>query len=91
VADDLDERVRKLETRRAADDLRLQVLEQWRRRDEPRVAELATAAQVAAEVRKALTDRGRHEWTLWQKAAAAVSGIVVLAGEVASLMHGFHW
>ncbi len=84
--DDVETRLRLVEAEQKVNSLRMDELEAWRRRDEPRIAELTTAAQVAREVRAALADARRVEWRLWQKAAAAAVGGVTLAGGVASFL-----
>lgn len=66
--------------------MRLVALEEWRRRDEPRVSELVHDGELADAVRDALAHRSRWELTLAQKIAGALCGLVVVAGGITQIV-----
>lgn len=79
--------MRLLEAGQIVNDLRLNELEGWRRKDEPRVARLSTAAEIADAVRDALADRGRRTWKRWHIVVAGIVTLVTVAGGVASFLN----
>jgi hypothetical protein len=90
VADELEQRVSLLEAARTVDDARLNEIESWRRRDEPRTLALVNDATVADQVRKALRERSTRSWSLWQKAGATLLGGIAFAGSTVSLLQAIH-
>lgn len=81
----VDERIRMLEAELLVMSMRVQELETWRRVDEPRIDKLITDGHVADEVRKALSQRSRRDFTFLEKLAAAVVGLVAFAGGIAQI------
>jgi hypothetical protein len=90
VHDDLEQRVRLLEAGQIVHDARLNEIEAWRRRDEPRTLQLVQDATVADEVRKALKERTRHEWSISQKIAAVVVALPTFAAGILALIAQVH-
>jgi hypothetical protein len=91
VNDDFEHRLRAVEASQIVDGARLNELESWRRRDEPRTLSLVHAADVADEVRKALNERSQHEWSIGQKLAAAmIAAPTFIAGVLALVEQARH-
>ena len=79
--------MRLLEAGHIVNDARLNELENWRRRDEPRIARLSSAAEIADAVRTALAERGARTWKRWHVVTACLVGLVTVAGGVASFLN----
>lgn len=86
MTETLEPRVEFLEAARSVDNARVHELENWRRRDEPRIEALATAA-IAAEARKAVEHEFRaRAWSRWQKTGAGLAGAIVAAGGLLDIL-----
>jgi len=82
-------------------DARLNEIDAWRRRDEPRIARLDEDAKVASEVRKVLDEQRRtlerrnrarvvERWTATQRAGAALVGAVGILAGIGAANQGVH-
>lgn len=83
----LEDRVSTLEAGEIVTDRRLDDLEAWRDRDEPRTLKLVQDAQIADEVRQALREAGARRWSRLEKIGALALGAVTFAGSIAELLH----
>lgn len=87
---DADARLRLLESAHVVSELRVSQLESWQRRDEPRVSELVKQRELAEEVRRALNERSRQEWSRTQKALALLAGVGVTVGMIPGFVQLAH-
>jgi hypothetical protein len=87
----LEERLRLVEVSQVVTDARVHELENWRRRDEPRVNKLDRDATVADQVRAALAEQSAHVWSLPAKIAAAITFLVTATGGVLAILQQLGW